>query len=71
MVREMCVTAAIADKTNHSLRATGVRLFRAGIPERAIQGHTGHKSVEALRTYEGVSSSRRRGCALLSLTLRM
>ena len=27
------------------------------VPERAIQARTGHKSVEALRTYERVSST--------------
>ena len=39
--------------TNHSLRATGATvLFDVGIPEAVIQKRTGHKSLEALRTYE-------------------
>ena len=38
--------------TNHSLRATGTTaLFDAGVPECIIQKRTGHKSLDALRTY--------------------
>ena len=42
--------------TNHSLCATGTTtLFDAGIPEAVIQKRTGHRSLEALRTYERVT----------------
>ena len=68
MVKEMCSKAGIAEpKSNHSLHATGAtRLFRGGIPEKAIQARTGHKSVEALRTYERVSGTQEKAmCKLL------
>ena len=39
--------------TNHSLRATGATvLYDAGIAESVIQKRTGHKSLDALRSYE-------------------
>ena len=43
----MCAQAGIeADKTNHSLRATGAsELFHANVPEQMIQERTGHKQV--------------------------
>ena len=49
--------AGIAGKTNHSLRATdATRLYTSGVSERAIQGRTRHKSMEALHTYERISA---------------
>lgn len=56
-VKTMCNKARIeGNKTNHSLRATGATaLFESGIPEKVIQERTGHRSVEALRTYEHIS----------------
>ena len=29
-------------------------MFRAGVPEKIIQEHTGHRSLKALRAYQGV-----------------
>ena len=56
MMKNMSVEAGISSKTNHSLRATGAStLFQANVPERIIQKTTGHRSVEALHTYEQVS----------------
>ena len=54
MVRGMCAAAGISEKkTNHSLRATGATcLFAANVPEKLIQGRTGHQTVKALRMYE-------------------
>ena len=54
MVKKMCSDAGIGGhKTNHSLRATGAsELFKRGAPEKLIQERTGHRSLEALRTYE-------------------
>ena len=56
-IKLMCERAKIVgNKTNHSLRATGATaLFDSGIPEKVIQDRTGHRSVEALRTYEHTS----------------
>ena len=40
-------------KTNHSLRATAAtEMFRHGAPEKLIQERTGHRSLDALRSYE-------------------
>ena len=48
----------IEGKTNHSLRASGAtEMFRAGVPEKIIQEHTGHRSVKALRTYERTTAT--------------
>ena len=44
-------------KTNHSLRATGATaMFQANMPEKIIQKTTGHRSLEALRSYERIST---------------
>ena len=57
MVKDMCTEASIGKKTNHSLRATGASaMFRANVPEKIIQKTTGHRSIEALRSYERVST---------------
>ena len=49
---------ASGKKTNHSLRVAGATsLFAAGVPERVIQGRTGHVSIEALRKYERVTEN--------------
>ena len=43
-------------KTNHSLRAAGVsQLFEAGVDEKIIQSHSGHRSIDALRMYECIT----------------
>ena len=57
MVKEMSAEAGIGGKTNHSLRATGASaMFRASVPEKIIQKTTGHRSIEALRSHERVST---------------
>ena len=44
-------------KTNHSLRVSGASaFFDAGVPERIIQGRTGHRCLESLRVYERVTN---------------
>ena len=59
MVKEIFAEAGIAGKkTNHSLRVAGATsLFSASVPERVIQGRTGHVSIEALRKYERVTEN--------------
>ena len=53
MVKQMCAEAGIENKTNHSLRATGVTtMFASSVPEKIIGSISGHRSVDALRTYE-------------------
>ena len=53
MLPMMCKEAGIPIRTNHSLRATSATdMFHAGIPEKVIQSHTGHRSLRALRMYE-------------------
>ena len=51
MVKDICADAGVSgNKTNHSLRATGVtELYHPGVPEKVIQERTGHLS---LRQYE-------------------
>ena len=51
---KMCQAAGIVGhKTNHSLRATAAsEMFARQVPEKLIQERTGHRSLEALRTYE-------------------
>ena len=58
IVRDTCADAGIAErKTNYSLRASGATaLFKVGVPERIIQGTTGHCSLNAPRRYEQVSN---------------
>ena len=53
----MCQEAKIEGNfTNHSLRATGATVFfNAGVPENLIQKRMGHKSLDALHTYERVT----------------
>ena len=43
--------------TNHSLRATSTtRMFSGGVPEKLIAEKTGHRSLQALRSYERTPS---------------
>ena len=57
MVQEMCSQAGVSGKkTNHSLRASAITsLFQAGVSEKVIQDRSGHRSLDGLRKYEGVS----------------
>ena len=59
MVKTMFAEAGLSgNKSNHSLRVAGAcSLFAAGVPERVIQGRTGHVSIEALRKYERVTEN--------------
>ena len=57
MVKNMCLEGGIAGKSNHSLRASGATaMFQNGVPEKIIQKVTGHRSLEALREYERIST---------------
>ena len=53
----MCNDAHVEGNfTNYSLRAIGAMLlFDAGVPEMIVQKRTGHKSLDALRTYERIT----------------
>ena len=57
LLKKMCKDAHVEGNfTNHSLRATGATLlFDAGVPEMIVQKRTGHRSLDALRTYERVT----------------
>ena len=56
MVKQVCEKAGIVGKTNHSLRVTGAsRLYECHVPEKLIKQRTGHRSLDALRTYERAS----------------
>ena len=54
MLKEMCLEAGLLNiYINHSLHAYGAStLFQGKVPEKIIQQHTGHKSVNLLRQYE-------------------
>ncbi len=57
MVKQICAEAGVEKKTNHSLRASGASaMFQAHVPEKIIQKTTGHRSLEALRTYDRIST---------------
>ena len=57
MVKIMSLEGGIAGKSNHSLRASGATaMLQNGVPEKIIQKVTGHRSLEALREYERVST---------------
>ena len=66
MVSSVCEEAGVTGKkNNHSLRVAGTcALFDAGVPERIIQGRTGHRSLEALRMYERVTDRKSRKYSL-------
>ena len=60
MVKAMCSAAGVeGKKTNHSLRSFRVTsMFEENIPEKVIQGRSGHRSVTALRVYKKLTISR-------------
>ena len=66
-LKDMCSRAGISGlKTNHSLRATAAtEMFQLGAPEKVIQERTGHRSIEALRSYERSSESQHRAISSL------
>ena len=65
LLKLMCKEAAIEGNfTNHSLHATGTTApCDGGVPECIIQKRTGHRSLDALRTYERVTPSQERDVA--------
>ena len=66
---KMCQAAGIVGhKTNHSLRATAAsEMFARQVPEKLIQERTGHRSLEALRTYERSNEEQLRVHGFLSI----
>jgi len=61
MIKSMCQEANMDDHfTNHSLRASGASsLFQSEVPEKIIQGFTGHRSLNVLRQYEQVGTTQK------------
>ena len=57
LLKKMCKDAKVEGNfTNLSLRATGATLLiDAGVPELVVQKRTGHKSLDALHTYERIT----------------
>ena len=48
----ICAAAGIPDRSNHSLRATGIsNCYAAGMPEDQIQKKSRHRSEEGVRKY--------------------
>ena len=46
-------SVGLSGYTNHSLRATAVsRMYNSGVPEKIIAEKSGHKSLDALRSYK-------------------
>ena len=67
MVKTICKSAGISNKTNHSLRATSAtEMFQAGVPEKGIQKISGHRSVAGLRLYGRISGEQKVATAVLS-----
>ena len=65
---QICEDGGIAQRTNHSLRATGAsEMFRASVPEKVIQTRTGHMSLKGLRVYEHVTDEQHKAaCGVLT-----
>ena len=55
----MCQEAGISGNfSNHSLRAYGATsMFQAGVPEKLIQQHTSHRTIDAPQQYERTSEA--------------
>ena len=66
-LKNMCLEAGISGhKTNYSLRATAAtEMFRHGAPEKHIQERTGHRSIEALRSYERLDDMQHKAAAYM------
>ena len=56
MIKDMCSEAHILGKTNHSPTSQWCNYSFVHVPEKVIQKVTGHRSLEALRTYENIST---------------
>ena len=70
MVKSMYLEANLpGNYTNHSLRATGAtHLFEHDVPEKVIQGISGHRSLNGLRQYEKVGEKQKQAaCKILTL----
>ena len=61
-VSRVCSDAGISGfKTIHCLRVTtATRLFHSGADQQLIMSHTGHRSVDGVRTYKRESKDRKR-----------
>ena len=61
-IGRLCTAANISGfKTNHSLRVTtATRLFNSGVDEQLIMSHTGHRSVDGVRSYKRESEAQKR-----------
>lgn len=61
-VGRLCQQAGISGfKTNHSLRVTSAtRLFQSGVDEQLIMSHTGHRSVDGVRSYKRISEQQKK-----------
>ena len=61
-VGRLCRQAGISGfKTNHSLRVTSAtRLFQSGVDEQLIMSHTGHRSVDGVRSYKRISEQQKK-----------
>ena len=69
MVKDMRGEANIVGKTNHRLRATGATtLFQKNFPERIVHKVTGHRSLEAIRSYESISVSQNQEVSKVLMT---
>jgi len=56
MMKNICKTAGINERTNHSLRATcATRMYEGKIDEQVIMERTGHRSVMGVRVYKKTS----------------
>ena len=63
-LKDMCSRAGISGlKTNQAPAAT--EMFQLGAPEKVIQERTGHRSIEALRSYERSSESQHKAVSSL------
>ena len=70
-VKDMCREAGIERKNNHSLRATGATAtFQANVPDKIIQKTTGHRSIEALRSYERISTQQHQAVSRVLMSNR-
>ena len=70
-VGRLCKQAGITGyKTNHSLRVTSAtRLFQSGVDEQLIMSHTGHRSVDGVRSYKRISDEQKKAVSgILSST---
>ena len=70
-VGRLCKQAGITDyETNHSLRVTSAtRLFQSGVDEQLIMSHTGHRSVDGVRSYKQISDEQKKAVSgILSST---